>query len=339
MSDKMTKAPFSPVSATFGFPPEAFETSRLPDIEHEFIQPEELAAFERALQAPDPLQSPAADDAQSQTLSKRNSSVSITKRNSGAEKGLDDDLAATAADGHEADAAEPKRGTGTFITAQSDWAPVNPQTYRSAKRGRKRGRRRGKGTVEGLLGTRTKDETREGNLYQLSKWPLLLFVVAWLAGLGLAYLSTRWNIWVFEHFFTWRGERENLRRKLRRTSNYRDWTAAAKELDAYLGRQSWREENDFAYYDSGTVRRVWVQMRRMRLKAESLEEKGGASDEGARLAEELKALAEACVKNNFVGVENARLYSQTYYGTKNLVQNFVDEGERRSPCPRVPREL
>jgi hypothetical protein len=26
-------------------------------------------------------------------------------------------------------------------------------------------------------------------------------------------------------------------------------------------------------------------------------------------------------------VENSRLYSQTYYGTKNLVQDFVDEGE------------
>ncbi|PHH83987.1 hypothetical protein CDD83_2680 [Cordyceps sp. RAO-2017] len=38
-------------------------------------------------------------------------------------------------------------------------------------------------------------------------------------------------------------------------------------------------------------------------------------------------MIEACVKNNFVGVENSRLYSQTYYGTKNLVQNFIDEVE------------
>ncbi|EEY16531.1 triacylglycerol lipase [Verticillium alfalfae VaMs.102] len=48
--------------------------------------------------------------------------------------------------------------------------------------------------------------------------------------------------------------------------------------------------------------------------------KGGAVDE-------LRGLLEACVKNNFVGVENPRLYSQTYYGTKNLVQNFTDEGQ------------
>lgn len=33
------------------------------------------------------------------------------------------------------------------------------------------------------------------------------------------------------------------------------------------------------------------------------------------------------MKNNFVGFENPRLYSETYYGTKDLVQNFVDEAE------------
>ena len=33
------------------------------------------------------------------------------------------------------------------------------------------------------------------------------------------------------------------------------------------------------------------------------------------------------MKNNFVGFENPRLYSETYYGTKKLVQDFVDEAE------------
>merc|ERR1712225_136437 len=47
-----------------------------------------------------------------------------------------------------------------------------------------------------------------------------------------------------------------------------------------------------------------------------------------KAVEDLKALVEACVKNNFVGVENSRLYSQTYYGTKNLGQDFIDEVEK-----------
>jgi predicted acylesterase/phospholipase RssA len=35
----------------------------------------------------------------------------------------------------------------------------------------------------------------------------------------------------------------------------------------------------------------------------------------------------ACCKNNWVGFENPRLYSETYYGTKDLVQSFADEAE------------
>lgn len=70
-------------------------------------------------------------------------------------------------------------------------------------------------------------------------------------------------------------------------------------------------------------------MRKVRLRAEAQEGSGPANGDKAKAVEDLKALIEACVKNNFVGVENSRLYSQTYYGTKNLVQNFIDEGKPR----------
>ncbi|CAI2162371.1 6680_t:CDS:2 [Funneliformis geosporum] len=32
-----------------------------------------------------------------------------------------------------------------------------------------------------------------------------------------------------------------------------------------------------------------------------------------------------CVKNNFAGVENVSLYSQTYFGTKKIVENYIEE--------------
>lgn len=321
-----------PRDATYGFPPEAFDPSLLPDVDRQFVSDEDIAAFERALQMTDPLQSPG-DDSASLRSPLSPGSFSFTKRDS--QVGLEDDIAAVTASAA-AQAGELQAPStpsqGTFITAQNDWAPVNPKMYRS-KRGSKRKRRAAKEAVEGILGTRTKDETREGYLYQLAKWPLLFFVFAWLFGLGFMYLSTRWYIWVYEHFFTWRGRRETLRRNMRRRSKYKDWVASARELDGFLGRQTWREENDFAYYDSKTVRKVWEQMRKTRMKAEALEGKGDDPERGKAIGE-LRALTEACVKNNFVGVENARLYSQTYYGTKNLVQNFVDEG-RHSLCRNV----
>lgn len=369
----------------YGFPPEAFDVSRLPDANHEFLRSGDMAAFETALQAPDHGSAAAAAAAAAQGRSsdplrspKSPSSFSITRRDSqtgdldgDASSALATAAAATVANGDfyndaAVGGATGRRGSfstpqgsgggghGTFVTAQNDWAPVSSRFYRRSKRatadapansssdpsgggGRKR-RRRAKRAVEGILGTRSKDETRDGYLYLLAKWPLLLFVLAWMLVLGLLYLLTRFYIVVYEQLFTWRGQREGLRRALRRATTYQEWVRAARELDGFLGRKTWREENDFAYYDSKTVKRVWDQMKKTRAKAE-MEEKDAAAagaktrsgGKGAgtavRAVEELKALTEACVKNNFVGIDNPRLYSQTYYGTKNLVQNFVDEGE------------
>lgn len=229
-----------------------------------------------------------------------------------------------------------------FITAQNDWAPVHQKIVRtgtSATNGKKRRTKRRPRPVR--PGRRTKDETREGYLYGLLKWPFLVFVGGWLLGLSAAYVLTRYYIWFYEYFISWRGRREQLRRNMRATGNYRDWRAAARELDEFLGNTAWKETNAFAYYDHKTVRRVWESMKKSRELAEAVERKlaGGTQvkteerQEGEKAVEALRALLTACVKNNFVGVENPRLYSQTYYGTKNLVQNHVDEGELISDLP------
>jgi hypothetical protein len=189
-----------------------------------------------------------------------------------------------------------------------------------------------------VLGRRTKDETREGYLYGLLKWPFLLIVGCWIIGLALTYVATRTYITLYEQFVTWRGRRAQLRRNMRATSTYPEWKAAAKAMDEYLGNQEWKEQNEYAYYDSKTVRQVWDQMRKCRIKAEAVEAElasgsgeAAADNEAKTAVEDLKALLVACVKNNFVGVENPRLYGQTYYGTKHLVQNYVDEGASLLP--------
>ncbi|KAI1355748.1 lipase [Xylaria sp. FL0043] len=292
----------------YGFPPEAFDYSRLPDFDRQFLPAEHLAAFAQALSAPDP--TPSSDDAL--TSSARSpvdpNLVGSDYTRSGSTISVD-----TA--GLLESATHPNGAQSSmFITAQNDWAPVNEKV----KHVRRRKRRKFN------IGGRTIDETREGYLYGLLKWPFLFSVVLWILGLGAAYLATRFYIFLYEYYVAWTGRREKLRRSLRAASTYRDWVRAAKELDAYLGNEQWKEENDYAYYDSKTVRRVYEQMRKLRKAAEQGEGQG----ENKKDAHELKALTEACVKNNFVGVENPRLYSQTYYGTKNLVQRFIDEVER-----------
>lgn len=204
--------------------------------------------------------------------------------------------------------------TPHHFTAQNDWRPVHQRV---------RKRKKSKAAPH-----RGKDETREGFVYVLLKWPLLVFVLGWLLFLSIAYVLTRVYIYLYEHWVTWRGTRNRLRQQLHNATTYEEWIKSAKELDAYLGSDIWKEKPDYAYYDSKTVKRVYEQMVKLRQRAESDEEgkTESKSIEGKNKAvEDLRALVEACMKNNFVGFENPRLYSETYYGTKDLVQDFVDE--------------
>jgi hypothetical protein len=357
----------------YGFPPEAFDPSLLPDVDVDFLSAEDREAFIQALSAPDPAHS--SEDVSTIRLGspvpgsagpgRSSFDNSVTRRQSGAAaadlgRGGEDDkedpqevaahAAAAAADVSAPSLPNGNNGRGQqqrdslFITAQNDWAPVHEKVARSGTSGggsgggggastKGHGKRR-KRPKTARPGRRTKDETREGYLYGLFKWPLLLVASGWLLGLSFAYVLTRYYIWFYEYFFSWRGTRERLRRNMRATSNYREWRAAARELDEFLGNSAWKETNEFAYYDFKTVRRVWDSLKKSREKAEAVERRmsegkpveSDEREEGEKAVEALRALLAACVKNNFVGVENPRLYSQTYYGTKNLVQNHVDEG-------------
>ncbi|XPS94316.1 hypothetical protein M3J09_003637 [Ascochyta lentis] len=214
------------------------------------------------------------------------------------------------------DLSAPQPGTPHHFTAQNDWRPVHQRVRARKRKKTKAAPRRGK------------DETREGFVYVLLKWPLLVIVLGWLLFLSIAYVFTRSYIYLYEHWVTWRGTRNRLRQQLQNATTYDEWIRCAKELDAYLGSDTWKETPEYAYYDSKTVKRVHDQMVKLRQRAES--DENGKSDakttDGKNKAvDDLRALMEACIKNNFVGFENPRLYSETYYGTKDLVQHFVDE--------------
>ena len=197
------------------------------------------------------------------------------------------------------------------LTALNDWRPVHQRVRRRGARTRKKRPKR------------SKDETREGFVYNILKWPLLLLVLDWIVVLAISYLATRLYVYGYEHFFTWRGRRQELRRSLRLKTSFEDWKDAATELDRHLGNEQWKETDDYAFYDYTTVRKVKDQLKAGRARA-SLEEQTH-SDSGKESVDRLRRLVEDCVKSNFVGVENPRLYSETYYGTKNLAQDFIDE--------------
>ena len=228
-----------------------YDPYSLPDFDNEFITPEELEAFAKALTAP----------------------------------------------------------TTAPVTALNDWRPIHQRIKRSKKR---------------KVPRRSKDETREGFSYSIFYWPVLLGLSVWIGVLFFAYNITRLYIYFYEHVFSWRGKRQRLRQDLQKADTYDEWQQAAHALDAYLGNEKWKHEDENSYYNHTTVRNVNAQLSILlgRLEAAA----GGYANGlgGAKTIDELKTLLESCIKNNFVGVESSRLYSETYIGTKDLVQTFVD---------------
>jgi len=99
---------------------------------------------------------------------------------------------------------------------------------------------------------------------------------------------------------------------MRNTSNYEEWIEAAKKLDSHFKHDEWKNEIPFEYYDYNLLRKVIRDLKFFRQETDDAPQK-------------LNILQD-CVKNNYAGVENVRLYSHSYYGTKSIIEEYVDEG-------------
>lgn len=197
----------------------------------------------------------------------------------------------------------------SHFVSLNDWKPIYQKV-----------RRRRQNRKQGNKNKRSKDESREGFVYTFFQWPLLLIVLGWITVLGGLYWMTRLYVWLYEHMVTWRGHRQSLRRKMSTKTSYGEWIEAAKALDAYLGNDSWKRTDEYAYYDSSIIAKATEQLT---TELQHLTETKASRDEDS--LERLQGAVESCLKYNFVGVENPRLYSETYYGTKDLVQSFLDK--------------
>lgn len=157
------------------------------------------------------------------------------------------------------------------------------------------------------------DEKREGFMYYFLRWPILIFVFGYLFILSILYLITRVYVALYENSYIWRGHRRHLLKKLYGANSYDEWKSAASELDRFLGNDKWMEDPQFDYYDYQLIEKV-LKLLKTHRKNDN--------------AEILKNVLEGCIKSNFGGIENPLLYSQTYFGTKYLVDGYITEVEK-----------
>jgi hypothetical protein len=82
-----------------------------------------------------------------------------------------------------------------------------------------------------------------------------------------------------------------------------------------MHKDAWKKTVPSAYYDYRLLQKVVRHLKTYR-QSDSVED-----------AAKLMDVLYVCLKQNFAGIENSILYSNTYLGTKTLIEEYVDEGK------------
>jgi len=179
------------------------------------------------------------------------------------------------------------------VSAMSDFAPVNIKVKR---------RRRGTGS----------HDKKQEWLFILLRWPLLFLIALFIAFEFGCYVTIRQVVNAKEWLSAWRGRKGLLRKRLRASTTYQEWKDAAEVFDEFLDFDAWKQTDEDPFYDWRLIRKVKQSLRALQAKND---------------ARGVLGILETCIRNNFAGVESPRLYSETYYGTKDSIESYINELE------------
>lgn len=200
-----------------------------------------------------------------------------------------------------------------LISSRSDWYPLTVDKPHKARLLRAKAINNSaklKGAEPVKVVKKLRDEFRKSITYSLLRWPILIFVSIWIIILCAWYAIVRLYVALGEYYFTWVGERNILRIKLRNSKSYEEWIENAIALDKYLTLDKWSINPKFSYYDYKTVKLTTSKLQTFRLAGDH---------------HDLLVILQGCLKKNFAGIENEQLYSHRYYGTKHLLTKYIDE--------------
>ncbi|KAL7308885.1 hypothetical protein PS15m_011024 [Mucor circinelloides] len=156
----------------------------------------------------------------------------------------------------------------------------------------------------------------KGISHSLLQYPLIIIISVIMFVELVAYISLRQIVRIWENVFSWRGKKRTLRNNLRASKTYKEWCESADALDNYMHKDEWKKTIPFAYYDYRLLQKV--------VKHLKIYRQGDTVEDATKLMDVLYV----CLKQNFAGIENAKLYSNTYLGTKALIEEYVEEVTR-----------
>lgn len=147
---------------------------------------------------------------------------------------------------------------------------------------------------------------------RLLRWPILLLITFALTIDFTLYLILRCFIVTYEFFFirTWQRGRKTLLSKLEHAKSFEEWRRAAEDCDLAEGNDRWKNENASPHYNADLILSLTGQLKSAIQK-----------EDHERL---LDVLGSAVLRSDVGGIDNALLYSQTYYRTKDSIEKFLD---------------
>ena len=147
-------------------------------------------------------------------------------------------------------------------------------------------------------------------MFSVLRWLFSVVLVWCLFADFVLYVLVRQVVHVFESLFAWSGGYGLLRRQLHQTRTYSEWKRVALVFDRFCNAESWKAHDASVSYD-------WHLLQRMTDALKTSREKNDMDT--------LMDVLSLCLQNAFAGVENLQLYSQTYFGTKHLVERYYAE--------------
>eukprot|EP00158_Paraphelidium_tribonemae_P004879 Partr_v1_DN27029_c0_g1_i1_m29364 putative patatin-like phospholipase domain-containing protein len=159
-----------------------------------------------------------------------------------------------------------------------------------------------------------------GVVFRILRWPFLL-VIFLIISLELSlYALTRVWVMLQEYLLsiTLR-RRKSTKGVMSHAKSYGEYCQAAVALDHMLGTENWKQQDECSYFDYRLIKRV---NRNLSFARQLV---GRNPAEAMALKKLRRCLLDGAVKSNLGGIENLQLYSHTFYGTKQIVEEYVDE--------------
>ncbi|KAJ3116099.1 hypothetical protein HK098_006712 [Nowakowskiella sp. JEL0407] len=172
---------------------------------------------------------------------------------------------------------------------------------------------------------------------ELLKWPLLVCIAIFIYVDLMIYMVVSSIVKLYEYLFVWRGKRLQLLKRLINSKSYPQYRSAAVDLDNYFGNNLWKEDPASETYNWRLVKKIVKKLKACRVHFGMK-----IQDQKRKILSTKELLLHGACNPNMGGVEHENLYSQTYYGTKEIVEEYVSELENAittlSETPFLDRE-